>query len=205
LPLFWRGSCFLSLFFLCSLIGAYFFLCFLSIYLFSMTPLSFCKITRREISLELWSIYFWWMDGMFCVTPNIGVSMYMWVCMTSIMEAWKDSTMGHNNLAKLNGSQASICRRFMHWYQHMTLVGNMTIEELAFFIFKKKSSEISPYYEIEQINFVAPYHTSQHPRFGHKHFLPTKFYFRFFSQNIPTNSKRHRAQRCTLGSCKVLT
>jgi hypothetical protein len=34
------------------LIGAPFFLCFLSIYFF-MTPLSLCKITRREISLNL--------------------------------------------------------------------------------------------------------------------------------------------------------
>jgi hypothetical protein len=33
LPLFWRGSCF-TLFILCSLIGAYFFICFLSIYFF---------------------------------------------------------------------------------------------------------------------------------------------------------------------------
>jgi hypothetical protein len=32
----------------------------------------------------------------------------------------------------------------------MALVGNMTIEELALFYFQKKSSEISPYYEIEQ-------------------------------------------------------
>jgi hypothetical protein len=88
----------------------------------------------------------------------------------------------------------------------MALVGNMTIEELAlFYFFKKKSSEISPYFEIEEINIVAPYHTSQRPRFGHKHLLPTKFYFMFLSQNIPTNSIRHRAKRYTLGSCKALT
>jgi hypothetical protein len=141
------------------------------------------------------------MDGMFCVTPCVGVSMYVWVYVISIMEAWNDSTKGHNNLAKLNGSQASICRRFIHWYRHMALVGNMTIEELALFYFQKKSSEISPYYEIEQINIVAPYHTRQHPRYGHKHLLPTKFYFRLLSQHIPTNSKRHRAQRYALGSC----
>jgi hypothetical protein len=55
--------------------------------LFSMTPLSFCKNTRREISLELWRIYFWWMDGIFCVTPGVGVSMYMCVYVISIMEA----------------------------------------------------------------------------------------------------------------------
>jgi hypothetical protein len=35
---------------------------------------------------ELWSIYFWWMDGMFCVTPDVGISMYMWVYVISIME-----------------------------------------------------------------------------------------------------------------------
>jgi hypothetical protein len=75
------------------------------------------------------------MDGMFCVTPGVGVSMYMWVYVISIMEAWKDSTKGHNNLAKLNGSQESICRRFEHWYRHMAFVGNMTIEELALFDF----------------------------------------------------------------------
>jgi hypothetical protein len=78
------------------------------------------------------------MDGMFCVTPGVGVSMYMWVYVISIMEAWKYSTKGHNNLAKLNGSQASICRRFKLWYQHMALVGDMTIEELVLFYFQKK-------------------------------------------------------------------
>jgi hypothetical protein len=26
------------------------------------------------------------MDGMFCVTPGVGVSMYMWVYVISIME-----------------------------------------------------------------------------------------------------------------------
>jgi hypothetical protein len=35
-----------------------FFLCFLSIYFFSMTPLSLCKITRREISLDF-EYWFW--------------------------------------------------------------------------------------------------------------------------------------------------
>jgi hypothetical protein len=86
----------------------------------------------------------------------------------------------------------------------MALVGSMTIEELALFYFEKKSSEISPYFEIEQINIVAPYHTSQQPRFGHKHLLPSKFFFRLLSQNIPKSSKRHRAQIYALGSCKVL-
>jgi hypothetical protein len=73
-----------------------------------------------------------------CVTPGVGVSMYMWVYVIVIMEAWKDSTKGNNNLAKLNGSQASICRRFEHWYRHMALVGNKTIEELALFYFQKE-------------------------------------------------------------------
>jgi hypothetical protein len=77
--------------------------------------------------------------------------MYMWVYMISIMEAWKDSTKGHNNLAKLKRSQASICRRFMHWYRHIALVGNLTIEELALFYFSNEIDPIfSPYYEIEQ-------------------------------------------------------
>jgi hypothetical protein len=82
------------------------------------------------------------MDGMFCVTPGVEVSLYMWVHMISIIGAWKDSTKGDNNLAKLNASQASICRRFKHWYRHMALVGDMTIEELVLFYFQKKSSEI---------------------------------------------------------------
>jgi hypothetical protein len=33
---------------------------------FSMTPLSFCKNTRREISLELWSIYLFVSGWMAC-------------------------------------------------------------------------------------------------------------------------------------------
>jgi hypothetical protein len=41
-----------------------------------------------------------WMDGMFCITPGVGVSLYMWVYVISIMEAWKDSTKGQNNLVK---------------------------------------------------------------------------------------------------------
>jgi hypothetical protein len=105
--------------------------------IFSMTPFSFCK--KRNL-FGTWSTYFWWMDGMFCVTPSVGVSMYMWVYVISTMEAWKDSTKGHNNLAKLNGSQASICRRFMPWHRHMALVGNMTIEDLVLFLFSKRNS-----------------------------------------------------------------
>jgi hypothetical protein len=93
---------------------------------------------KKRNLFELWSIYFWWMDGMFCVTPGVGVSMCMWVYVISIMEAWKDSTKGHNNLTKLNGSQESICRRFEHWYRHMALAGSITIEELVLFYFQKE-------------------------------------------------------------------
>jgi hypothetical protein len=42
---------------------------------------------KKRNRFELWSIYFWSMDGMFCVTPDVGVSMYMWVYVISIMEA----------------------------------------------------------------------------------------------------------------------
>jgi hypothetical protein len=64
-----------------------FFLCFLSIFFFSYDP-SFLLQDYKKINLfELWSIYFWWMDDMFCVTPGVGVSMYMWVYVISIMEA----------------------------------------------------------------------------------------------------------------------
>jgi hypothetical protein len=48
--------------------------------LFSMTPLSFYKITSREISLDF--VVF-----IFGVTPGVGVSMCMWVYVISIMEA----------------------------------------------------------------------------------------------------------------------
>jgi hypothetical protein len=42
---------------------------------------------KKRNLFGLWSIYFWWMDGMFCVIPGVGVSMYMWVYVISIMEA----------------------------------------------------------------------------------------------------------------------
>jgi hypothetical protein len=129
-----EGSCF-SFFY--ALWLEHIFLCFLGIYFFFNDPFLLLQEYKKRNLFELWSIYFWWMDGMFCVTPIVGVSMYMWVYVISIMEAWKDSTKNHNNLAKLNGSQASICRRFEHWYQHMALVGNITIEELALFYFQK--------------------------------------------------------------------
>jgi hypothetical protein len=138
LLLFWRGHAFFFFFF-AMLFDWSIFLCFLSIYyLFSYDPSLLLQDYKKRNLFELWSISFWWMDGMFCVTPGVGVSMYMWVYVISIMEAWKDSTKGHNNLPKLNGSQASICRRFMHWYRHMALVGNMTIEELVLFYFQKE-------------------------------------------------------------------
>jgi hypothetical protein len=82
-------------------------------FLFNDPSLLLQEYKKRNL-FELWSIYFLWMDGMFCVTPGVGVSMYMWVYVISIMEAWKESTNGHNNLAKLIGSQASICRGFVH-------------------------------------------------------------------------------------------
>jgi hypothetical protein len=120
----------------------YIYICvYIYIYIYiSMTPLSFCNFARIQEEKSLWTLeylFVWWMDGMFCITLGVGVSMYMWVYVISIMEAWKDSTNGHNNLAKLNGSQASICKWFMHWYWHMALVGNVTIEELALFYFQQ--------------------------------------------------------------------
>jgi hypothetical protein len=88
----------------------------------------------------------------------------------------------------------------------MVLIGDMTIEELVLFYFSKEIHlRFHHTMRWSKINIVAPYHTSQHPRVGHKHLLPTKVYLRLLSQNIPTNSKRHRAQGCTLGSCIVLT
>jgi hypothetical protein len=52
-----------------------------------MTPLSFCNIKRKEISLDFGVFIYLWMDGMFCITPGVGVSLYMWVYVISIMEA----------------------------------------------------------------------------------------------------------------------
>jgi hypothetical protein len=68
---------------------------------FSMIPLSFLQEYKKRNLFGLWSIYIWWMDDMFCVTHGVGVSMYMLVYVISIMGAWKDSTKGHKNLAKL--------------------------------------------------------------------------------------------------------
>jgi hypothetical protein len=111
LLLFWRGGHASLSFFLCSLIGAHIFsISLLSIYFFFDNLYLLLQDYKKRNLFELWSNYFWWMAGMFYVTPSVGVSMYMWVYVISIMEAWKDSTKGHNNLTKLNGSQANICR-----------------------------------------------------------------------------------------------
>jgi hypothetical protein len=140
LLLFWRG--FMLSFFLFFSYALWLehilFLCFLTIYYFFYDPSLLSQEYKMKNLFKLWSIYFWWMDDMFCINPGVGVSMCMWVYVISIMEVWKNCTKGHNNLAKLNGSQASICRKFMHWYRHMALVGNMTIEELALFYFQKE-------------------------------------------------------------------
>jgi hypothetical protein len=77
--------------FLCPLIGEFFSMLLehilLLFFFFSMAPLSFLQDHKKRNLFGLWSIYFWWMDGMFCVTPSVGVSTYMWVYAISIMEA----------------------------------------------------------------------------------------------------------------------
>jgi hypothetical protein len=119
--------------------------------LFLQWPLSPFVRMQEEKSVRNFGVFIWWVVDMFCVTLGVEVSLCMWVYMILIKGAWNDSTKGHNNLAKLNGSQASICRRFIHWYWHMALVGDMTIEELVLFYFLKRNHpRISPYYEIEQ-------------------------------------------------------
>jgi hypothetical protein len=137
LLLFWRGVMLHSPFFYALWLEHIFFYASWA-YTFFNDPSLLLQDYKKRNLFGLWSIYFWWMDGMFCVAPGVGVSMYMWVYVISMIEAWKDSNKGHNNLAKLNGSQASICIRFEHWYWHMALVGNMTIEELALFYFQKE-------------------------------------------------------------------
>jgi hypothetical protein len=188
------------------LIGAHFFYASWAYNFLFYDPSLLLQDYKKRNLFELWSIYFWCMDGMFCVTLGVGVSVYMWVYVILIMEAWKDSNKGHNNLAKLNESQASICRRFGHWYRHMALVGNITIEELALFYFQKE--------------IVWDFHhTLRQRRLTLSHHIilvntldlvisicfPRGFISGSCSQNIPTSSKRHRARRYALGSCKVLT
>jgi hypothetical protein len=55
--------------------------------LFFNAPSLLLQEYKKRNLFELWNIYFWWMDGMFCATPGVGVSMYMWVYVISIMEA----------------------------------------------------------------------------------------------------------------------
>jgi hypothetical protein len=55
--------------------------------LFFYDPSLLLQDYKKRNLFELWSICFWWMDGMFCVTPGVGVSMYMWVYVISIMGA----------------------------------------------------------------------------------------------------------------------
>jgi hypothetical protein len=63
-----------------------FFLCFFSINFFYDPSLLLQDYKKRNL-FELWSIYFWWMDGMFFITPDVGVSMNIWVYVILIMEA----------------------------------------------------------------------------------------------------------------------
>jgi hypothetical protein len=87
LLLFWRRSCFLSLFFSMLFDWSTFFSMLFEHILFSNDPSLILQEYKKRNLFGLWSIYFWWMDGMFCVTPGVGVSMYMWVYVISIMEA----------------------------------------------------------------------------------------------------------------------
>jgi hypothetical protein len=43
--------------------------------LFFNDPILLLQEYKKRNLFELWSIYFWWMDGMFSVTPGVGVSM----------------------------------------------------------------------------------------------------------------------------------
>jgi hypothetical protein len=78
------------------------------------------------------------MDDMFCVTPGVGLAC---ICGCTWSWSWKHEKILPRVTTiwqKLNGSQATICRRFEHWYRHMALVGNKTIEELILFYFHKE-------------------------------------------------------------------
>jgi hypothetical protein len=70
-------------FFLCSLIGAHFsMLLELSFY----DPSLLLQDHKKRNLFGLWTIFL--VDGcMFRVTPGVGVSMYMWMKVSSIMEA----------------------------------------------------------------------------------------------------------------------
>jgi hypothetical protein len=80
-------------------------------FFFFYDPSPFARLQEEK---SLWTLeYLFLVDGCHVLrNSRVGVSMYMWVYVILIMEAWKDSTKGHNTLAKLNGSQASICRKF---------------------------------------------------------------------------------------------
>jgi hypothetical protein len=70
-------------FFLCSLIGAHFSM--LLEHFFDDPSLLLQDHKKRNL-FGLWTIFL--VDGsMFCVTPGVGVSMYMWMYVISIMEA----------------------------------------------------------------------------------------------------------------------
>jgi hypothetical protein len=66
-----------------------FFLCFLSMYFFFSfdNPSLLLQENQKRNLFELCIIFFWWMDDMFCVTPRVEVSLYMWVYVISIMKA----------------------------------------------------------------------------------------------------------------------
>jgi hypothetical protein len=71
--------------------GHAFFLSFFSMLLehifFFNDPSLLPQDYKKRNLFETWSTYFWLMDGMFCITPDVGVSMYMSVYVISIMEA----------------------------------------------------------------------------------------------------------------------
>jgi hypothetical protein len=145
LLLFGGGSCFIF----SMLFGAHFSM-LLWAYFFNDPSLLLQEYKERNL---LGTMEYLFLVGGWHVLRNsrVEVSMYMWVYLISIIGAWKDFIKGHNNLAKLNGSRANICGRFIHWYWYMALVGDMTIEELILFYFLKRNHpRFSPYYEIEQ-------------------------------------------------------
>jgi hypothetical protein len=85
LLLFWRGSCFT--FFMLFDWSTFVFSMLLEHILFFNDPsLLLQEYKKRNLSGH-WSVYFWWLDGMFCVTLGIGVSLYMGVYVLSIVGA----------------------------------------------------------------------------------------------------------------------
>jgi hypothetical protein len=55
--------------------------------IFFNDPSLLLQYYKKRNLFGLWSFYFWWMDDMFCVTTGVGISMYMWAYVISIMEA----------------------------------------------------------------------------------------------------------------------